>query len=226
MDRAKALEKIQKCLALGKSPNEHEAAAAMRQAQNLMRNFDISEKDLGMLGFAEESVQTAIQCGRGAKIPLYLSSIVRLVRHAFGVSAFYSPTLLKTDYNYKVTYVGREDRVMLAAYAHTLIARAVERSWIQHQVDNPWVKGQHGARAGFVIGWISGVREKIEAFANTPEDNKGAQLYIEHNYGKLSPLVPNKQKVQRGTMEAGAEASDGFSIHTPMNGRETVKIGN
>lgn len=225
MDRAKALEKIQKCLALGKSPNEHEAAAAMRQAQNLMKNFGITDADIGMLGFAEESVQTAIQCGRATKIPLYLSSIVRLVRHAFGVSAFYSPVLLKTDYNYKVTYVGREDRVMLAAYAHTLVARAVERSWVQHQIDNPWVKGQHGARAGFVIGWISGVREKIEAFANTPEDTKGAELYIENKFGKLSSMAPNKQRVSGNAMDAGASASEGFSIHTPMNGRETVKIG-
>jgi hypothetical protein len=35
MDRETALTKIKKCLALAKSSNEHEAAAAMRQAQKL-----------------------------------------------------------------------------------------------------------------------------------------------------------------------------------------------
>ena len=33
MNRDDALKKIKKCLALGRSANEHEAAAAMRQAQ-------------------------------------------------------------------------------------------------------------------------------------------------------------------------------------------------
>lgn len=226
MDRAKALEKIQKCLALGKSPNEHEAAAAMRQAQNLMRNFGIDEKDLSILGFREEVVQTAVQCGRGTKIPLALSSITRLVRHAFGVSAFYSQVKLKTDYNYSITYVGREDRVMLAAYAHTVVARAVDRAWAQHQKDFPHVKGQHGARAGFYIGWVNGVREKIDAFANTPEDDRGAELYIEAKFGALETAKKNAQRVSGHALAAGKGASAGFSIHTPMNGRESLKIGN
>ena len=35
MDKQKVLEKIKKCLALGESANEHEAAQAIRQAQIL-----------------------------------------------------------------------------------------------------------------------------------------------------------------------------------------------
>ena len=39
MNRDDALKKIKKCLALSRSANEHEAAAALRQAQALMRDL-------------------------------------------------------------------------------------------------------------------------------------------------------------------------------------------
>lgn len=47
MDKSKALDKIKKCLALSKSSNPHEAAAALRQAQKLMHAHDITERELG-----------------------------------------------------------------------------------------------------------------------------------------------------------------------------------
>ena len=43
---AKIIEKIQKLLALGTSPNEHEAAAALAKAQSLMEEYDLSMMDL------------------------------------------------------------------------------------------------------------------------------------------------------------------------------------
>lgn len=42
-DRASAIEKIKKCLALSSSANEHEAATAMRQARKLMEKFSLTE---------------------------------------------------------------------------------------------------------------------------------------------------------------------------------------
>lgn len=229
MDRAKALEKIQKCLALGKSPNEHEASAAMRQAQALMRNFGISERELGTLGFASETVQTAIQAGK--KIPITLSNIVALIKHAFGVSPVYGRAVLKTDSNFKVTYFGREDRVLLAGYAHVVVARAVEQSWQKHLKENPRAKGVVGARAGFYAGWINAVYETVDKFANTEEDIKGAELLIEQTYTKTligeggKELVVNplrsasmsNHNVSGSTMRAGASAADGFSLHRPIN---------
>lgn len=48
MDKNKAIEKIKKCLALGKSANEHEAAQALKQAQALMREYGISDADVAL----------------------------------------------------------------------------------------------------------------------------------------------------------------------------------
>lgn len=51
MEDNKVLDKIKKLLALSKSPNEHEAQAAMLKAQELMAKYNIS---------VEESVETEI----------------------------------------------------------------------------------------------------------------------------------------------------------------------
>lgn len=45
-DNSKILDKIKKCLALAASANEHEAAAALRQAQKLMETHGFTDEDV------------------------------------------------------------------------------------------------------------------------------------------------------------------------------------
>lgn len=55
MDKEKVLDKIKKCLALGKSANEHEAAQALKQAQALMPKYEISDADVALSDIGEQS---------------------------------------------------------------------------------------------------------------------------------------------------------------------------
>ena len=55
-DTARILKRIQKCLALSKSPNEHEAAAAFRQARKLMERHNLSEADIDAANIQERRV--------------------------------------------------------------------------------------------------------------------------------------------------------------------------
>ena len=47
------MARIKKCLALGKSSNPHEAAAAMRQAQKLMAMAGVTAEDVALAGITE-----------------------------------------------------------------------------------------------------------------------------------------------------------------------------
>lgn len=223
MDRTKVLDKIQKCLALGKSPNEHEAAAAMRQAQKLMERHGVTEQEIGFIGFASETVQTAIQSGK--KVPLTLQAITGLVLRAFGVKGVYSRVLLKKDYNFAVKYYGPEHRVMLAAYAHEVMSRSVEGAWQQYLKANPHAKGKHGARAGFYLGWVHAVSAKVTDFGMEDSERVATEALINKDNGQLSKPVENKQKVYNSTMQAGAARGESFNLHRPMNGVERLKIG-
>lgn len=66
MTRDEALQKIKKCLALAASPEQHEAAAAMRQAQKLMQQFGLSEVDVSLADVSEAG-QKAVN----APLPLW-----------------------------------------------------------------------------------------------------------------------------------------------------------
>jgi hypothetical protein len=225
MDKAKILDKIKKCLALGKSPNEHEAAAAMRQAQKLMERNGITEKDLGTIGYAMEVVQTSIQAGK--KVPVTLSAIVRLLMHAFGVRATYGRTILVSDANYKVTYWGPEHRVMLAGYAHAVVARAVEAAWKRHLAEHPGSKGVVGGRAGFYTGWILRVTDSVDEFGMTGEESDATQLLLGNHYGaELKNAEVTQTKLMRGTLSAGFKAGESFKLHRPINGVERLKLEN
>lgn len=54
-DKDRIIDKIRKCLALSNSANEHEAAAALRQAQKLMELYRVSDAELLAAGVGEAS---------------------------------------------------------------------------------------------------------------------------------------------------------------------------
>ena len=59
MDKDDILRKIEKCLALAKSSEPAEAAAALRQAQALMREHGVSQLEAQAIGARECSVKAA-----------------------------------------------------------------------------------------------------------------------------------------------------------------------
>lgn len=90
MDKEKVLDKIKKCLALGESANEHEAAQAIRQAQILMKKYGISEIDVELSAVTEKGVACASSLptwhqteenNRAERIASYLVMLSRAAQH-------------------------------------------------------------------------------------------------------------------------------------------------
>lgn len=50
--KKKMMERLKKLLSLSRSANEHEAAAALGKAQELMRELEITEDDLELVDYA------------------------------------------------------------------------------------------------------------------------------------------------------------------------------
>lgn len=67
MDKNTAIDKIKKCLALSKSDNPHEAAAALRQAQKLMALYKVDALDVSLADVTEETVMHPEMQQLGAK---------------------------------------------------------------------------------------------------------------------------------------------------------------
>lgn len=75
MNKEQALLKIEKCMRLGKSSNEHEAANAIKQAQALMRQFSLTEDDVMVAGIKEYAVDTL-----KSKLPQWQWDLVHCIK--------------------------------------------------------------------------------------------------------------------------------------------------
>lgn len=214
-DREKALDKIRKCLALGKSPNEHEAAAALRQAQKLMAMHSLSEEDVGLMEFAYETIVTDYEFGK--KKPLIIVSVVGVISHALGVEAVMGAERKGTEMMHTVRYFGPRARVALATHAHQVIYRAAGNAWRRYLEENPWLRGKVGARASFFHGWCSAVQQKVQALALSKDELDGIAKKKAQVYGRnLSQAQCGTKTVLGSVMNAGAAAAKDFELHRPV----------
>lgn len=125
MDREDALRRIKKCMALSKSANDNEASVALRQAQSLMRTYDVTELDVAAADIAAEGVKSLTATRNSAGWEMRLA---RLLSKAFGLEhylqrgAFYAPRggeriLILAEW----VYIGPSARVAMACYTHQVL---------------------------------------------------------------------------------------------------------
>lgn len=218
MDTKRIIEKIKKCMALGKSSNVHEAAAAMRQAQKMMEQYGLTEDDIEGSNYGNEAVECPIQAGK--KVPVHLNAFVNLIIKAFQVKAVIERNLRVSDYSFRIRYFGPTHRVATAAYAHAVIFRAMESAWREHLKNNPSWKGVRGARLSFMLGWLDEISSKVEAIGWPAEEEARTELMVDRYYGKS--LVKASGKSRQVSMfgcvaDEGRAAASGFEINRPMS---------
>ena len=223
MSKERILEKIQKCLNLSKSSNAGEAANALRQAQAMMRQHEITEKDITGIGYGNEAVSIPVQATNA--IPLYLSKLNALIRKAFGVDSVIELEVRVSDESYRMRFFGPTDRVLLASYAYTVCFRALMSGWTQHLKDNPRLKGVRGARTGFLVGWIAAVETTVTEFGFTDVERAATTLVKTDHYGKaLAKVGASKISMLNSTIRAGNAAGSEFRLHRPIT-PSFLKIG-
>ena len=210
--REKLISRLKKCLALSASPEPHEAAAALRQAQKLMDSLDLTEADLLGLEMAEAVVKTREGFG-ACRTMNFLTSIIM---EAFGVEVIYQRNP-GTANRLNVCYIGPRDRVLLAEYSHRVVWRAMQTSWDTVLLKWPLLKGEAGKRQAFHIGWLCGVKEKVSALMVSEEESRAINAYIGKKFGELVPGKEVKQKpLNAAAYYAGMEAAQDFELYRPV----------
>lgn len=219
MDRAKLLDKIQKCLALSKSPEPHEAAAALRQAQKLIDKHGVTDAELGLASYASEKVDCPVQAGK--TLPEYLAVLTSLLQRAFGVRVTVHREIRVSDASWCVTYYGKADRVALSAYTHPVVWRAMHGAWNRHLKLNPHLKGERGGRGGFLVGWLFGVERSVSELGMSEDEKVELQKYLEQEVPSITeskPVKSSEVKYNGEALRAGVRASKDFSLHRPIGG--------
>lgn len=213
-ERRKKLEgRLKKCLALSNSPEPHEAAAALRQAQALMRELGITEDDLDGLDMADAVVKTREGFGRCRT----MSALANMMEEAFSVKAVFEANPGSAR-RLNVRYIGPKAKVMLAEYAHRVVWRAMQAAWDEALVLRPWMKSDGGKRQAFHMGWLRSVREKVEAIAPTEAEEKAIQRYCDRLYkgGLVTQEAHKRKQLDASAYLAGVAAAADFSLHRPV----------
>jgi hypothetical protein len=225
MNRDDALKKIKKCLALGRSASEHEAAAAMRQAQKLMEQFGLREQDVSLADVAEVKVKACSTAANAWELRL-----VRMVAEAFACETFGQ---LSGYYNGAASFVrtrhwifvGMQYAPTVAGYACEVLLRQCAKARLAHiakQPKNckPITKTARGD--AFAMGWVIGAEQLVERFAQPEADKVLLLAYIEHNHGELTKGkardTTTARKTDPGHFAAGHRSGQSAQLHHGVGG--------
>ncbi|MHC0025757.1 DUF2786 domain-containing protein [Enterobacter vonholyi] len=184
MNKEKYLAKIKKLLNLArKATNTNEAAAALRQAQNLMREHNLTELEAEFTNISEASSKGSPNHAQTP--PKYLVYLVEVIKRAFGVQAFFSWREGKYFYNSPrrvVTFYGPDSRPQIAAYAFDVLARqmtAARKEFIGELHKNTKPANRTAKADQFCEGWASGVWNIVAELVPTESEATLMELYRE-----------------------------------------------
>lgn len=216
MDVNDAIRRIKKCLALSKSSNEGEAAAALRQAQKLMAAFNISEEGVHAAEVNEETVSSR---GCWTSPPSWEVRLVMLIAGAFGCKVMWTNGSKQKGMGF-YTLIGIKHQVGIAKYAFQVLHRQVikDRGLYVETLPDYWTRPAKAASANtFCEAYVARLAPKVAAITLEPEQAKA----VEANYNARSLRKGGPARTGNGdarAAEAGAAAGDAAHLHRPMQG--------
>jgi hypothetical protein len=231
MNREEAILKIKKCLALAKSANENEAAIALRQAQSLMREFQI---DPDLLDIVEASCES-----KATKIPqAWEASLVLTIARAMQCKPIFSSGSSTWGIKASWTFIGVDPAPEVASYTFDVLYRQITRSrksFIETALKRVTVKNKVARADLFCEGWVDSVKRlikdlNIEVPANT---SQRIEKHMDQSRGKLDSFTPkdrNKGKAfndrAANDYHAGKQSGKSAQLNQAMNGgKQFEKLG-
>jgi hypothetical protein len=197
------LRRIRACLALADSPEPHEAAAALRQADALMRKHGLSETDVELSAVREE----AASIGRGRQPAAYLASLAHMVASVMGCDLYARGRA--------VVFVGVGPGAEVAAYSYQVLGRQLVRDRALYRKRR--TRGAAHTRTAradaWALGWVGGVRRLVEQVR--PPRPAVVDRYMAARHADLPPARPSRIRLDSRHVEAGwwAGRTSGVRLH-------------
>ena len=192
MDKKTAIEKIRKCLALAKSSEPHEAAAAMRQAQALIKQFGVENPELLAAAVSEDWAKSG-----ASKTPTrYEVVLASTVASAFGCDLVFSRQLNKSGFAIDggYSFIGIAPSPEVAVYTYTVLRRQLLKARAEYikSALKRYSKNKIAAADLFCEGWIVAVRRLIAAVAPSAEQARAIDAYMRINHATLGTVAPRE----------------------------------
>ena len=230
MNKKTVIEKIKKCLALSKSANQHEAAAALRQAMAFMDKYKIDADDPELLGIAEASI-----LGSGSQKPTVFEAVLaNAIAQMMGCKVILSGDIKITkDLSFKKVaawkFIGFDPAPEIASYAFDVLFRQLKKArsvFISENLKRVQIKANKVKRADlFCEGWVIEATKLVSDLNPNKEKMEQIQAYVQqkHNVRNSEPTDRNK-KTNTNTdraqndLHAGRQAGKSAKLNNAMNG--------
>ncbi|MDC8804239.1 DUF2786 domain-containing protein [Halomonas pacifica] len=172
----KFLDKIKKCLALAKSSNANEAAAAMRQAQKLMERHGISSEALAISDVESHKARA----GAGKTPPTHIVMLANMVAQAFGAELVYRSLRHGDRWTGLVEFYGLNGAGEVAGYAYEVLGRQLNRDRNAYLATlNKRLKRATKVRRGdlYAQAWVDAVARQVVPHQRSEAENATIEAY-------------------------------------------------
>ena len=221
MNKEKILDKIKKCLALGQSANEHEAAQALKQAQALMEKYEVNAADIALSQVSEQKADRKM----AFKLADWQWSVANMIADIFGCQSYQRGKTMM--------FYGIGNRAEISAYAFDVVYRQISadrRKFLKNcrarkQAHRTYLADQ------FCNGWIMGAWKTVKKFEMSDEEKAVMDRYAKKEHSDIVEAKTRDAKssiLQGSTMEyealaQGMESGKQVQLHHAMNGTDGVK---
>ena len=183
-NRDKIIDKIKKCLALSASSNEHEAAAALRQARMLMEAHGVSDLDMQ----AAEASETHARAGAIRNPANWEARLAGKIGAAFGCRVLF---VGDGSHRGEWVFIGPGAAPEVAQYAFKVLFRQAKAARAEHiKTRLKRCKTATKTRRAdlYCEGWVSSVTALIEGCAGIETNPQAVDAYMAGKYPKVVEL--------------------------------------
>lgn len=222
MDKQKIISKIQKCLRLAESGNPNEAAAALRQAQGMMRKYGIHEADVHTLQINE----TTANSGGYYNPPYWALALSELIAEAFDCRVYIAR---RDEAHPQFRFIGVEHSATVAAYSFTVLYRQLRLARRGYMKGLALDDKQEIRRCGnvFAQAWLFRIAKVVAEFVGSPVSRAAIDDYVQANYGDTTDLLRDPTNPESRDYEvilSGLRAAHAVHLFQPMHDRERQKL--
>lgn len=210
-------------MALAKSNEPHEAAAAVRQAQKLMESFGISHPELLAAGVSESWVKS----GATRTPPRYEVVLASMVTGAFACDMIFTRQANKkcTRIDGGYCFIGVEPSSEIAAYTFQVLSRQLRKAragYIKTALKRHR-KNKTAAADQFCEGWVVAVRDLISNVVPFADQVKAIEAYKKVHYAVTSTVEVRSRELAHprqntGHFHGGFVAGQSAQLHNAMPG--------
>jgi len=227
MKKEDALRKIKACWARANctGSSEEEAAAALRQAMALMREFELDEIDVK----AADVNELEARSGGADKPPEWEAVLSAACGWAFGCKVLHTQ---RWDRPNVWTFIGIEPATTQAQYAFTVLFRravAARAEYIKAKLKRCKPANKTARGNLFAEGWVTKVVSPVYRMPKQTRHHEAIEAYLQKekpNLASLKTRSGNAKALDKGDRHAGIKAGDGVEWTRGLGGaNEPRRIG-